>query len=153
MTTATPRETFATHYVQLFQSIVKFYEQKNFKKALKAAEDILVKYPNHADTLAMKGLVLKAMDRVEEGYNLVKEGLKNSMFSSSICWHVMGLMYRDDKNHEQAIKAYLNALRFDTQNIKIMNDLACMQMHVRDYKGLLQTRNKVVQLKPNMSGH
>ncbi|KAL0482914.1 N-alpha-acetyltransferase 16, NatA auxiliary subunit [Acrasis kona] len=147
------REPFATHYVQLFQSIVKFYETKNFKKALKAADEILAKYPAHSDTLAMKGLVIKATGKVEEGYNLVKEGLMNSKFSSGICWHVMGLMYRDDKNHEQAIKAYMNALRYDTQNIKIMNDLACMQMHVRDYKGLLQTRHKVLQLKPGMSGH
>jgi tetratricopeptide (TPR) repeat protein len=153
MTTPYKKDNLPSHYLQLFQSIVKQYENKNFKKALRTADEILAKFPNHADTLAMKGLIYKAQDRVEEGYNLVKEGLKHSSFSSSICWHVMGLMYREDKNHEQAVKAYINALRFDPQNLKIMNDLASMQMHLRDYQGLLATRQKLLQQKPTINVH
>lgn len=99
----------------------------------------------------MKGLIVKAQDKPEEGYNLVKEGLKVSMFASSVCWHVMGIMYRDDKNHDQSIKAYLNAVRYDPNNIKILTDLASIQMHVRDYKGLLATRSRLLQLRPTMN--
>lgn len=38
----------------LFRTLVKFYEAKQYKKALKTAEQILKKSPDHADTIAMK---------------------------------------------------------------------------------------------------
>lgn len=38
----------------LFRTLVKFYEAKQHKKAIKTAEQILKKNPDHADTIAMK---------------------------------------------------------------------------------------------------
>jgi N-alpha-acetyltransferase 15/16, NatA auxiliary subunit len=38
----------------LFRQLVKNYELKQHKKALKTAEQILKKSPDHADTMAMK---------------------------------------------------------------------------------------------------
>jgi hypothetical protein len=38
----------------LFRTLVKFFEAKQHKKALKTAEQILKKNPDHADTIAMK---------------------------------------------------------------------------------------------------
>jgi hypothetical protein len=37
-----------------FRQLVKLYEAKQHKKALKTAEQVLKKNPNHGDTLAMK---------------------------------------------------------------------------------------------------
>ncbi|KAJ1493477.1 hypothetical protein T484DRAFT_1610479 [Baffinella frigidus] len=42
----------------VFKTIVKFYETKQYKKGLKAADSILKKFPYHGETLAMKGLTL-----------------------------------------------------------------------------------------------
>lgn len=64
-----------------FRSLVKCYELKQYKKALKLAESILKKYEDHGETLAMKGLVLSAMpgkDKVE-ATDLVKLGLRKDM--------------------------------------------------------------------------
>lgn len=63
----------------LFKSVVKQYEQKQYKKALKNADAILKKHPNHGETLAMKGLVLQNMGKGEEAHTLVKQGLMNDM--------------------------------------------------------------------------
>ena len=60
----------------------------------------------------MKGLILNCMDRKEEGYELVRRGLRNNL-RSHVCWHVFGLMHRSDRNYPEAIKSYLNALRID----------------------------------------
>lgn len=38
----------------LFRQVVKFYETKQYKKAIKAADQILKKFPDHGETLAMK---------------------------------------------------------------------------------------------------
>lgn len=42
----------------LFRSVVKHYENKQYKKALKAADAILKKFAEHGETLAMKGLTI-----------------------------------------------------------------------------------------------
>ena len=38
----------------LFKSIVKHYETKQYKKGLKSADMVLMKYPEHGETNAMK---------------------------------------------------------------------------------------------------
>ena len=48
--------------------------------------------------------------------------------SSHVCWHVYGLLYRSDREYRDAIKCYLNALRFDPQNQQILRDLSLLQV-------------------------
>ena len=81
----------------VFKTIVKFYETKQYKKALKSADSILKKFPEHGETLAMRGLTLNCMDRKKEAYEHVRLGLKKNMMSH-VCWHVYGLLYRSDRD-------------------------------------------------------
>lgn len=45
----------------LFKNVVKFYELKQYKKGLKNADAVLKRFPNHGETLCMKGLIVNAM--------------------------------------------------------------------------------------------
>jgi len=63
----------------IFKNVVKHYEMKQYKKAIKQADTILKKFPKHGETLAMKGLTLNYMSKREEAHVLVKEGLMNDM--------------------------------------------------------------------------
>jgi len=136
----------------VFKNILKYYETKQYKKALKSADSILKKFPNHGETLALKGLVVAALNRKQEAYDLVRQGLKNDL-KSHICWHVYGLLYRGDQDYKEAAKAYLQALKFDPENIQILRDLALLQIQTRDYDGLLVTRRKLVTIKPGIKNH
>ncbi|XP_010254211.1 PREDICTED: N-alpha-acetyltransferase 16, NatA auxiliary subunit-like isoform X1 [Nelumbo nucifera] len=132
----------------LFKLIVKSYETKQYKKGLKAADAILKKFPDHGETLSMKGLTLNCMDRKAEAYELVRRGLKNDL-KSHVCWHVYGLLYRSDREYREAIKCYRNALRIDADNIEILRDLSLLQAQMRDLTGFVETRQKLLTLKPN----
>lgn len=44
--------------------------------------------------------------------DLVKRGLVFDM-QSHICWHVLGIIKKADKNWEEALKAYMQAVRCD----------------------------------------
>ncbi|KAG6665313.1 N-terminal acetyltransferase A complex auxiliary subunit NAA15 [Carya illinoinensis] len=132
----------------LFKLIVKSYETKQYKKGLKAADSILKKFPEHGETLAMKGLTLNCMDRKPEAYELVRQGLKNDL-KSHVCWHVYGLLYRSDREYREAIKCYRNALRIDPDNIEILRDLSLLQAQMRDLTGFVETRQQLLSLKPN----
>ncbi|XP_030457569.1 N-terminal acetyltransferase A complex auxiliary subunit NAA15 isoform X2 [Syzygium oleosum] len=132
----------------LFKLIVKSYETKQYKKGLKAADSILKKFPEHGETLSMKGLTLNCMDRKSEAYELVRQGLKNDL-KSHVCWHVYGLLYRSDREYREAIKCYRNALRIDPDNIEILRDLSLLQAQMRDLTGFVETRQQLLTLKPN----
>ncbi|CAK9185644.1 unnamed protein product [Ilex paraguariensis] len=132
----------------LFKLIVKSYETKQYKKGLKAADAVLKKFPDHGETLSMKGLTLNCLDRKSEAYELVRLGLKNDL-KSHVCWHVYGLLYRSDREYREAIKCYRNALRIDPDNIEILRDLSLLQAQMRDLAGFVETRQQLLSLKPN----
>jgi peptide alpha-N-acetyltransferase len=115
---------------ELFKNVVNCYETKQHRKGIKHADNILKKFPNHGETLAMKGLIVNQLGKKEEAYELVKAGLKNDV-RSHICWHVFGLIYKSDNNLKEASKCYLNALRIDPSNQNILRDLSFLQIQVR----------------------
>eukprot|EP00566_Odontella_aurita_P002766 CAMPEP_0113530782 /NCGR_PEP_ID=MMETSP0015_2-20120614/3136_1 /TAXON_ID=2838 /ORGANISM="Odontella" /LENGTH=909 /DNA_ID=CAMNT_0000429553 /DNA_START=181 /DNA_END=2910 /DNA_ORIENTATION=+ /assembly_acc=CAM_ASM_000160 len=132
----------------LFKSVVKHYETKQYKKGIKSADAILKKYPNHGETLCMKGLTLNCQGKRDEAHELVKKGLMNDM-RSHVCWHVYGLLHRSDRSYNEAIKAYKQALRIDSENLQILRDLSLLQVQMRDVPGFGVTRHTILTLKPN----
>jgi len=134
----------------LFKSVVKHYETKQYKKGIKAADSILKKFPNHGETLCMKGLILNMTPEPgkKEAVPMVKLGLTKDM-RSHVCWHVYGLIHRSDRNYNEAIKAYKQALRIDDQNLQILRDLSLLQIQMRDLNGFAVTRHSILTLKPN----
>ena len=86
------------------------------------------------ETLAMKGLILNATGKKEEGEDYVKKGLKKDI-QSHVCWHVYGLVHRTNKKYDEAVKCYRNAIKLDRDNIQIHRDLSIVQLQMRDYEG------------------
>lgn len=100
----------------------------------------------------MKGLVLAHMGRREEGIDLVKKGVRFDL-TSHICWHVFGLIQKGEKNYEEALKSYTQALRFDRENLNILRDAAQLQTQLRIFDGLVETRSTLLRLRPNVRQH
>ncbi|KAJ2972247.1 hypothetical protein NUW58_g9225 [Xylaria curta] len=133
----------------LFRQVIRNYEEKQYKRGLKAAEQILKKNPKHGDTLAMKALTINSLGRTDEAFALAKEALTADM-KSHICWHVYGLLYRHQKNFEEAIKAYKFALKLEPGSPQIQRDLAHLQVQMRDYQGYIQSRTAMLQAKSQL---
>ncbi|KAG8747710.1 hypothetical protein FRC10_011837 [Ceratobasidium sp. 414] len=152
----------------LFKELLSLYETRQYKKAVKTADTILKKVPTHGgalfpmrrpgvlisvgwtETMCMKGLVLTNMPgKREEGVELVRKGLALGL-ESHICWHVYGLVLKSDKNYAQALGAYNRALKYDVDNMNILRDAAQLQMQLRLYDQLVQTRHTLLELRPTM---
>ncbi|KAJ5107854.1 N-terminal acetyltransferase A complex subunit n.t1.c1 [Penicillium angulare] len=133
----------------LFRQVVRNFELKQYKKGIKTADQVLRKNPKHGDTQAMKALIMSNLGQSEEAFALAKEALRNDM-KSHITWHVYGLLYRQEKNYEEAIKAYRFALRLEPESGPIQRDLALLQMQMRDYHGYIQSRTAMLQARPGV---
>ncbi|KAF8223436.1 N-terminal acetyltransferase A, auxiliary subunit [Tricholoma matsutake] len=136
----------------LFKELLTLYETKQLRKGQKTADQILKKFPEHGETLCMKGLLLTHMGRREEGIDLVKKGVRLDL-TSHICWHVFGLIQKGEKNYEEALKSYTQALRFDKENLNILRDAAQLQTQLRHFEGLVETRYTIVKLRPTLRQH
>ncbi|KAF7289948.1 hypothetical protein MIND_01370000 [Mycena indigotica] len=136
----------------LFKELLTLYETRQLKKGLKTADQILKKFPEHGETMCMKGLVYTHMGRREEGIELVRKGVRNDL-TSHICWHVYGLIHKGEKNYEEALKCYTQALRFDKENLNILRDAAHLQTQLRIYDGLVETRYTLLKTRPNLRQH
>jgi tetratricopeptide (TPR) repeat protein len=79
----------------VFKQIIRMHEMKQYKKAIKTADTILKKFPEHGETLAMKGLCIRSLaldtekEKKEEAYKLVRKGVAADI-KSHVCWHVYG---------------------------------------------------------------
>jgi peptide alpha-N-acetyltransferase len=84
-------QPLASKEAALFRQVVDLYEEKRYKKAIKFADLILKKHPEHGETLAMKGLAISNLspNKKEDAYELVRKGLKADL-KSYVCWHVYG---------------------------------------------------------------
>ncbi|CAE6415873.1 unnamed protein product [Rhizoctonia solani] len=134
----------------LFKELLSLYETRQYKKAIKAADTILKKAPTHGETLCMKGLVFTNMPgKRDEGVELVRKGLALGL-ESHICWHVYGLVLKQEKNYAQALGAYNRALKYDVDNMNILRDAAQLQMQLRQFDQLVQTRYTLLALRPTM---
>ncbi|KAJ3276539.1 N-alpha-acetyltransferase 16, NatA auxiliary subunit [Terramyces sp. JEL0728] len=129
---------------QLFKTVIKHYESKEYKKGFKVSEQILKKIPEHGETLAMKGLFCSHLDRKEEAHELIKKGIRLDI-SSPICWHVYGLFHRGEKNYEEAIKCYSQSLR-----IEKIQDLSVLQVHLGNYEAFNEACQKLLESKPQL---
>ncbi|GAA5798156.1 hypothetical protein HPULCUR_003556 [Helicostylum pulchrum] len=144
---ATGKRELPLKEATVFRNLLKNYELRQYKKGLKLAEGILKKYPDHGETMALKGLFLNNLEKKEEGYEYVKKGLLKDL-TSHICWHVYGLLYRADKNYEEAAKCYANALKFNKNDLNILRDFAILQTQMRHYDALVDTRTRLLESKP-----
>ena len=118
---------FKTLPVLLFLTAQNLYEQKKFKKGLKAAEQLLSRYPQDggtfitfqlSETLALKALFLNGLKRNDGVFDLVKLGLRYAM-KSHVPWHILGILHRQEGEYDQAIKCYLNAFQNDPSNSQV----------------------------------
>ncbi|KAJ7637139.1 NMDA receptor-regulated protein 1-domain-containing protein [Roridomyces roridus] len=136
----------------LFKELLTLYETRQLKKGLKTADQILKKFPEHGETTCMKGLVLAHMGRREEGVDLVRKGVRFDL-TSHICWHVYGLIHKGEKNYEEALKCYKQALKYDKENLNILRDAAQLETQLRIYDGLVETRHTLLRIRPAMRQH
>lgn len=96
----------------------------------------------------MKGLCLSGLGQKEESFSFARQGLRKNL-RSQICWHVFGLLHRANRDYEEAVKCYRNALKQEGDNHRIQRDMAQLQIQIRDLKGFNESRRLLLVEKPN----
>jgi len=139
--------------VSHFKSVKKLYEQNQFKRALKQAEQVLRVAPLHGETLSLKALCLNTMpNRKQEAYKCARLALRSDP-KNHTCWHVMGLLHRSDRNFLDAAVCFETAHSIEKNDLEIMKDLCTVHIQNRNYDAFFKLSNKIMTLKSSIRGN
>ncbi|KAF9226310.1 N-terminal acetyltransferase A, auxiliary subunit [Gyrodon lividus] len=145
-------QALATKDRKLFTDLLQAYEQRQFSKGRKFADQILKKYPDHGETMCMKGLIMIHVGERTPGIALIKDGMRQNL-NSHICWHVWALVQKGEHNYEEALKSYMRALKIDKDNFNIIRETSVLQTHTRQYDALIESRLSMLRLRPYTRVH
>eukprot|EP00049_Salpingoeca_infusionum_P008761 m.144252 g.144252 ORF g.144252 m.144252 type:complete len:846 (+) comp14118_c0_seq1:73-2610(+) len=135
-----------------FKRMMRQYDNKQYKLAIKTADNLLTMIPNHGETVSVKALIYSGLGRMDDAFELAKQAIRLDI-SSCLCWHVYGILYRMDKNYEQAQRCFASALRQEQSNLSVRRDLAALQIQCRDYEGFRESYLKMLESKGGLSAN
>ena len=136
------------------KTVVKAFDERNFKKALKYLEKIIKTYGLKNEYQILKNLLLISKDLDmpdEEAGVIIKETRKLLMknLKSGFNWQALGLIYKKRKNYKEAGKSMLQAVRFESDNRVILREAANLLLESRDLLHHRDMRMKLLTKGPN----
>ncbi|KAK1936163.1 tetratricopeptide repeat containing domain protein [Babesia divergens] len=139
---------FSPKEMTAFKHMMELYNQKQYKKSLKVADSLLAKHPKYGEVLSFKALLLSNTDesKQDEILELAKEGLRNDL-KSYLCWHVLGVVYKQRKLYKDAVKCFTMALKVDPRNDRLIRDICALHMELKDYSAFRKYANISLQLR------
>ena len=135
-----------------YRNCLKLFDSGQYKKGLKAAEQLLVKYPENGEFSCTKGLFLVYLNKLDQGLSCIKSGLMRNL-NSSTNWHIYGIYYKVTKNYDEACKCYLKATKLDPNNTSMKRDLCYLLGYNRMYQQLVQHLQLLLISNPAMWVH
>ena len=98
----------------------------------------------------MRALILSQMNKHDQAMEQIKKTLSNpANFKNFTCWHVYGMIQKKNKDYSSARKLYLAAQKINPENDAVLRDLSCVQLHLRDFAGLQETRRLILLKSPD----
>lgn len=137
---------------RLYDKLVNDIERDQLSKALRSAEAILGVFPDHVQTLAMKGLILHKLKETEEAFELIKKAISLNAESTS-AWLCLATCHLSDKNYVDALKALKQGLLREPQSSGILRDMSSVTIQLRDWDQFLEVAQKLVVMSPHSKAH
>nr|CCC93718.1 unnamed protein product [Trypanosoma congolense IL3000] len=129
-----------------FEKLSREFDAREYAKALRTADGILSVSPDHADTMALKGVTLHNMNRKEEGYAMINKALAITD-SSTLVWHSLGMCHRSDNMCEEALSDFYEAFKHGPTNTTVLRDISSLCIQLRDWQQFVDAREKMIKLK------
>ncbi|GAA6010456.1 hypothetical protein JCM10207_001313 [Rhodosporidiobolus poonsookiae] len=137
------------HEAELFRQVLTLYENKENSKGLETVNQILDKFPDHGESLTMRGIFQHSLGDKSTGYASIKRGVHNDL-GSHIVWHVYALTLRADKRFEEALTCYKKACEIEKDSLNLLTDLSTLTIHLRRYPSYVSTRLNILRIQPRL---
>lgn len=107
----------------LFQRAFELHRRGYAQEALAAYEQLLQRWPSHAEALHHSGLLLAQTGRLDDAVLRIERSLKSKPRAAE-AWSNLALVFQAQRRFDEAIGALNEALRHGPHNSAILNNLA-----------------------------
>ncbi|HEY0651781.1 MAG TPA: tetratricopeptide repeat protein, partial [Chryseosolibacter sp.] len=101
-----------------YNKALTFYYQKNFRKSLGEAFNLLQRTPDYYDAMQLAGDNYYEQQRYDSAKYWYGEGYANGLRNAWIC-HVLGYLHDRDNETDRAIELYKEAVSYDESKVDV----------------------------------
>ena len=110
------------HWKTKFNLYLIYIKEKNFTKALKLVNEVLIIKPSYQPALRDKAVILYYLKKPDEGLPFIEESLRQNQ-NDYIAFNTLGLIYMELKQYDLAIKIFLKAISLKLDYFPSYNNL------------------------------
>lgn len=120
------------------RQLMKLYDEKRYKKALKVAEEILSQHPDHVETIALKALCILCAPSIssENALDVAKLAVRTNP-KQCAAWHALGLVQKDRKDYLTAFRTLKMAWRLANGSLNVLRDLLQLGVQSQSYSEMV----------------
>ena len=136
----------------LIRASLKHYQNNHFDKAIENCKKVLANYPANGEAFSLLAASEYSKDKSKVNPTDILARLKKGLtynLGSPTCWHLYGIILRQEKNYAEACKTYKRLTMMDKSNFGLYRELYYLQIHTGDYKGALESRAVLASAHPN----
>lgn len=117
---------------------------KQYKKCIKACDAVIKTDPNNQgilfvilkEVLCLKALSYTNLSQYEDATTLIRLALKLNIKNYS-AWNILATVLKLKRNYAEAVKAYLNSLKFSPDKLQVLRDLCACYTQLRMFDELI----------------
>ncbi|AXX87333.1 tetratricopeptide repeat protein [Malaciobacter marinus] len=134
----------------LNKQALEAYNKKDLKTAQEKYEELIKKEPNTSENYCNLGVVLKALKKYQEAYNVYIKALKLNN-KNQLVLNNLGNLFKEIKDYKKAIRAFSDAIRLNPKDFNAYNNLGIVYEAINDYDKAIVAYKQAVKIKPNYS--
>ncbi|PHO12651.1 tetratricopeptide repeat protein [Malaciobacter marinus] len=134
----------------LNKQALEAYNKKDLKTAQEKYEELIKKEPNASENYCNLGVVLKALKKYQEAYNVYIKALKLNN-KNQLVLNNLGNLFKEIKDYKRAIRAFSDAIRLNPKDFNAYNNLGIVYEAINDYDKAIVAYKQAVKIKPNYS--
>jgi predicted O-linked N-acetylglucosamine transferase (SPINDLY family) len=106
----------------MFQRAYELHRQGQVPEALAAYDELLRRWPAHAETLHYSGVLLYQSGRLDDAVTRIQTALQSDPRAAD-AWCNLALVFQAQARYDRALHALNEALRYEPRNPVILNNL------------------------------
>lgn len=134
----------------LNKQALEAYNKKDLKTAQEKYEELIKKQPNVSENYCNLGVVLKALKKYQEAYDVYIKALKLNN-KNQLVLNNLGNLFKEIKDYKNAIRAFSDAIRLNPKDFNAYNNLGIVYEAINDYDKAIAAYKQAVRIKPNYS--
>ncbi|MCD4793285.1 MAG: tetratricopeptide repeat protein [Bacteroidales bacterium] len=139
---------YLSESLKTFNNGIKFFELKEYKKAIENFKKTIEINPNDSVTFYNIGVAYDKLKEYKKAVNNYKKAIEINPNDDNIFYNIGGV-YDELKEYKKAIECYKNAIKINPKHNLAYNNIGSIYGELKEYKKAIENFKKAIEINPN----